>query len=100
VIEQNAYACTALLLATEEYLFPGQTVVLRGRGETLELWRRQCAQGYAPRRMSFAVPDDAVDPPGQLRERRPQDAAVAYVCTGTQCAPPATTLEALDALLM
>ncbi|MBI5461758.1 MAG: thioredoxin domain-containing protein [Gammaproteobacteria bacterium] len=100
VIEQNAYACTALLLAAEDYLFPGQTVVLRGNDETLDIWRRHCAQPYAPRRSTFAIPDDAIDPPGLLRERRPQGEAVAYVCTGTQCAPPAMTLTELDTLLM
>jgi uncharacterized protein YyaL (SSP411 family) len=99
VIEQNAYACTALLLATEEYLFPGQTVILRGHGDTLESWRRHCAQAYAPRRLTFAIPDDAIDPPGLLRERRPQGEAVAYACTGVQCAPPAVTLEELNTLL-
>ncbi|MBI5039873.1 MAG: thioredoxin domain-containing protein [Gammaproteobacteria bacterium] len=100
VVEQNAYACTALLLATEEYLFPGQTVVLRGHGDTLEQWRRHCAQAYAPRRLTVAIPDDAVDPPGILHERRAQGDVVAYVCSGTHCAPPADTLEALDKLLM
>ncbi|MFP5505520.1 MAG: thioredoxin domain-containing protein [Gammaproteobacteria bacterium] len=99
VIEQNAYACTALLLATEEYLFPAQTVVLRGTGATLESWHRQCARDYAPRRLCVAIPDTAADLPGALRERPPQGDCVAYVCTGTQCAPPATTLAEFDALL-
>jgi uncharacterized protein YyaL (SSP411 family) len=100
VIEQNAYACTALLLATEEYLFPVQTVVLRGDGDTLETWRKRCAQDYAPRRLSIAIPASAAGLPGILDARRPQGGITAYVCTGTQCAPPATTLAGLDALLM
>jgi uncharacterized protein YyaL (SSP411 family) len=99
VIEQNAYACTALLLATEEHLFPGQMVVLRGEGAALEEWRRQCAQAYAPRRLCFAIPADATDLPGLLRERRPLGEAVAYVCTGTHCAPPVTMRAELDKLL-
>jgi uncharacterized protein len=100
VIEQNAYACTALLLATEEYLFPGQTVVIRGSGDALELWQRHCAQAYAPRRLCLAIPDDATDLPGILRERRSQDGCVAYVCAGTQCSPPVRTLVELNELLM
>ena len=99
VIEQNAYACTALLTAAEEQLFPGQTVVLRGHGETLESWRRACAQPYAPRRLVFAIPASAVDLPGLLAERRSQNEAVAYVCTGTQCAAPVHTLAELTAAL-
>ncbi len=99
VIEQNAYACTALLLATEEYLFPGQTVVLRGVGATLTAWQRHCAQAYAPRRLTLAIPNDAADLPGILRERRTQESIIAYVCSGTRCAPPVNTYAELDRLL-
>lgn len=98
-IEQNAYACTALLLATEEYLSPVQTVALRGDPSALEDWHRLCARPYAPRRLSFAIPADAADLPGILRERRPQGECVAYVCTGTRCAPPVTRPADLAAVL-
>ncbi|MFN2310074.1 MAG: thioredoxin domain-containing protein [Gammaproteobacteria bacterium] len=99
VIEHNAYACTTLLLATEEHLFPPQTIVLRGRGTTLEHWHRHCTQGYAPRRLCLAIPEGAADLPGVLSEYRPEGDAVAYVCTGSQCAPPAHTLAELERLL-
>jgi hypothetical protein len=99
VIEQNAYACTALLLATEEFLFPGQTIVLRGNGAALAAWQRHCAQAYAPRRLTLSIPNDATDLPGILGERHAQGEAVAYVCTGTRCAPPVDNLDALDKLL-
>ncbi len=100
VIEQNAYACTALLLATEEFLFPGQTIIVRGHDETLAAWQQRCAQPYVPRRLTLAIPLQAKALPGLLGERRPQGDAVAYVCTGTHCAPPANSLEALDKLLL
>ncbi len=98
-IEQNAYACAALLLATEEYLAPIQTIVLRGAAVALGDWHQSCARPYAPRRLTFTIPVDATDLPGILRERRPQGERVAYVCTGTQCAPPVTRLDDLAAVL-
>lgn len=52
-IEQNAYACAALLLATEEYLAPIQTIVLRGAAVALGDWHQSCARPYAPRRLTF-----------------------------------------------
>lgn len=101
VIEQNAYACTSLLVAVEEYLFPGQTIVVRGQGADLESWRAQCARDYAPRRLTLAIPHDAQDLPGLLAERNPgNNTTVAYVCTGTQCTPPIMQTDALIAQLI
>ena len=99
VVEQNAYACTALLVALEEHLFPGQSVVLRGEGANLEAWRRRCAQPYAPRRLTLPVPNAAGDLPGMLAERLPRGEIAAYVCSGTQCAPPVGDLQDLERLL-
>ena len=99
VIEQNAYACTSLLLAVEEYLFPGQSIVLRGTGDDLQAWQAQAATPYAPRRLSLAIPDDAVNLPGLLAERGAQGGTTAYVCTGTQCSPPVMTQSEFATLL-
>ena len=99
VVEQNAYACTALLVALEEHLFPGQSVVLRGEGANLEAWRRRCALPYAPRRLTLPVPSAAGDLPGMLAERLPRGEIAAYVCSGTQCAPPVGDLQDLERLL-
>lgn len=96
VIEQNAHACTALLLATEEYLFPGETLVLRGDPETLALWQQRCARPYAPRRLCFPVPNDALQLPGVLADRIPRGTGTAYLCRGAQCEAPITTLAELE----
>lgn len=100
VIEQNAYACTSLLLAVEEYLFPGQTIVVRGLATDLKNWCDQCARAYAPRRLTLAIPNDAQDLPDLLAERKPGRTTVAYVCTGTLCTPPITQTDALIAQLV
>ncbi|MBU1190387.1 MAG: thioredoxin domain-containing protein [Gammaproteobacteria bacterium] len=99
VIEQNAYACTSLLLAVEEYLFPGQTIVIRGQTADLAIWRDQCAHAYAPRRLTLAIPSDAQALPGLLAERTVLNTTTAYVCTGTQCSPPVTKFSELESLL-
>jgi len=99
-IQQLPYGHTALLAALEEYLYPPETVVLRGAVEELTPWQQRCATPYAPRRMVFAIPADASAPPGVLAQRVAPDAGVlAYVCSGTSCQAPVRDLDALEVQL-
>jgi len=98
-IEQMPTACEALLLALEEYYFPGQTIILRGPREAIESWRERCARPFAPRRLTLAIPVDAAPLPGLLAKREAGDGLLAYVCSGTQCSPPITGLAALEETL-
>jgi hypothetical protein len=98
-IQGLPYAHCSLLHALEEHLVPAQTVVLRGRGETLAHWARRCHRDFAPRRLTLAIPDDAVGLPGLLADRVPRGEAVAYVCEGFVCRQPATTFQELEELL-
>ncbi len=91
------YAHNALLLAVEEYLYPPETVVLRGPDAALATWHAACQENYAPRRMTLAIPDSAVELPGVLAERKPSTGPIAYICQGFQCGPPTTELESLKA---
>ena len=95
------HAHGAMLTALEEFLEPPQTIVLRGRGESLERWRVRCAAPYAPRRYVVAVPDDAPALPGLLAARAPLPGGetVAYVCEGHRCDAPITAFEELEAAL-
>ncbi len=88
-----------LLLALEEYLFPTQTIVLRGKPEALRPWVARCQQSYAPRRQTYAIPLDVEALPSILSERKPQGEVTAYVCTGHSCGAPITDLEQLDEAL-
>jgi len=90
VMQQSPVACTGLLTALEEYLFPVQTIVLRGKPETLQKWHDRAVRPYAPRRVTLAIPDHVTGLPGILAERKSMDGAVAYICTGTECGPPVT----------
>jgi hypothetical protein len=98
-LTQQAHAHASLLIALDEYLAPPQLIILRGDARQLPLWQAACGRGYAPRRMTLAVPSDASELPGLLAQRRPQGAAVAYICTGHVCRTPVTALDALPAAL-
>ena len=87
-----------LISALEEYLQHPEIVVLRGPADEIRSWQRSAAQLYAPRRLVFAIPDDATDLPGALADRQALgDGAIAYRCVGTHCSMPLTSFEALAA---
>ena len=100
-LAEMPHAHGAMLTALEEFLDPPQTIVLRGRGESLERWRARCAAPYAPRRFVVAVPDDADRLPGLLADRVPLPGGepVAYVCEGHRCDAPITAFDELVAAL-
>jgi len=94
-IETAPHGHTSLLVALEESLSPGQTVVIRGNAGDLADWQREVALPYAPARLTLAIPDSAGTLPGALAARAPQAGTVAYVCTGTACSAPVTRLAEL-----
>ncbi|MBN1774552.1 MAG: thioredoxin domain-containing protein [Deltaproteobacteria bacterium] len=85
----------SLVLALEESLAEPRTVVLRGSPAALAPWHAALATGAGPGDQVFAIPPDAALPEA-LAVRTPRGEAVAYVCEGTRCLPPITTLEALS----
>ncbi len=98
-LSEYPHAHTAMLLALEEYLYPPQTIVLRGDPQALQPWQARCQQRYAPRRLTFAIPGEAEPLPGLLAERAPRPDPVAYVCEGHQCGAPISELSELEASL-
>ncbi len=94
-LEQRPQVHVAMLAALEELIHPPQIIVIRGEATQIEEWRSQLARLYAPRRMVLAVPTGATGLPAALAEKAPCGAAVAYVCSGSVCGPPVTTLAAL-----
>jgi uncharacterized protein YyaL (SSP411 family) len=91
----------SLLQALEETLTPTEIVILRGPAEIIESWRRQLAALYAPRRVVLAIPasgeaqqtDAAL--PAALAAKPALPGGAAYLCRGSQCSAPITTLAAL-----
>jgi len=97
ILEQAPLACNAMLLALEEYYYPSQQVILRGEGTIFESWWERSSRPYAPRRLTLAIPTAVGSLPGLLAERQADGARpVAYICSGTHCSPPITSLETLE----
>jgi len=93
------HAHTAMITALEEIINPPEIVVMRGEPAEIDTWRVALGAVYAPRRLLFAIPGNTEGLPEALAIRRPHDQAVAYVCRGTSCTEPLSSLEALAAEL-
>jgi hypothetical protein len=85
----------AMLLALEDMLEPPTLVVLRGEPEALAEWREELASQYDPRRLVLTIPDQARNLVGLLARCTPRGPACAYVCRGTTCSLPLTSVESL-----
>ncbi len=92
---QRPQAHVAMLAALEELLHPPQIVIIRGAAAQIQEWRSQLARWYAPRRMVLAVPADIADLPAALADKPARGEAVAYVCEGSVCGAPVSTLAEL-----
>jgi hypothetical protein len=58
------------------------------------------AKGYRPGRSGFVIPNDIDNLPGLLASRTGRAGGiVAFVCRGTTCLAPITTIESLAAEL-
>jgi uncharacterized protein len=88
-------AHTSLLLALEEFVRPTEIVILRGDVSSIDAWQGELAKVYAPRRLVLPIPADVQDLPPALRDKIPQAEPIAYVCRGTTCSAPITSLSAL-----
>lgn len=84
-----------MLLALTAMLEPPTMVVLRGGHEALADWRIELASQYDPRRLVLSIPEHARNLPGLLARCMPRGPACAYVCRGTSCSLPITSIESL-----
>ncbi len=99
-ISEYPHGHVSLITALEEYLHHPEIIVIRGAADEIARWRDAAARLYAPRRLVYAIDDEASDLPGALAERAAIDGeTVAYRCLGTHCEMPVTTWEALAAQL-
>jgi uncharacterized protein YyaL (SSP411 family) len=85
----------SMLLALEDYLQPPQIVILRGRADAIRPWQREINAVFAPRRWLLAVPADATGLPEAIAAKPAAEGVIAYVCRGTQCSAPISSLAAL-----
>jgi hypothetical protein len=99
-IERYPSGHATLLQALDEALEPPEFVILRGAAQVIEPWRRELAMVYAPRRVVLAIPGGAQDLPAALATKAaPAEGGLAYVCRGSVCGAPLTSLPELAAAL-
>jgi uncharacterized protein YyaL (SSP411 family) len=90
-ISRYPQAHMSLLNALDDFTAPVQLVIIRGGATDCRRWKEELGRLYAPRRMLFAIPDDAALP-AALAAKRAAGATVAYVCSGMTCSAPITDL--------
>lgn len=87
-LNQAPTAHCTLLKALEEYLQAPQTVIIRGKVAELEELKTGLSKNYTPRRQTYLIPADEQDLPASLKEKKPQDSPIAYLCEGMSCLAP------------
>ncbi len=96
-LEEMASAHGSMLIALREYLHPPRIVVLRGEGDELANWSQRAGRGYAPGRITMAIPTDAAALPAALAEKSAQGRITCYICEGFVCGQPISDLSRFDA---
>jgi uncharacterized protein YyaL (SSP411 family) len=87
-LQQLPYAHTSLLAALDDWLYPGETLVIRAAREDRARWTAALPDGYAPKRQEYFIPDEADSAPGALDRYPAGNGGVAYLCRGTRCEAP------------
>jgi uncharacterized protein YyaL (SSP411 family) len=93
MLQQYPQAHMSLVNALEDFLASTQILVIRGDAPQVERWSASLSALYAPARLIFAIPRDAVDLPPALAAKRAAADTVAYVCTGMTCSAPLADLS-------
>jgi hypothetical protein len=100
VVEQAPSAHCTLLDTLEEQLTPPTLLILRGAAAELGPWQSAAQQGYAPQRLTLAIPAMAEGLPAALADKAaPSEGVHAYLCRGTHCEAPVHELAGLRAAL-
>ena len=99
LLQQAPHACAALLLALMEYDSPGRVIILRGEEETITEWQQQVEPLLDVRSLVFAIPSAETDLPDLVSQKKTDQAATAFICTGFTCLEPVSDLEELQGVL-
>ena len=95
LLQRAPHACAALLGALMEYDNPGRVIILRGEEETITEWQQQVEPLLDVRSLVFAIPSAETDLPDLVSEKKTDQAATAFICTGFQCLEPVSDFEEL-----
>ncbi|KPK61544.1 MAG: thioredoxin [Gammaproteobacteria bacterium SG8_31] len=97
-IRQMPHAHCALLSALEERLRAPEIIIIRGTPEQAAEWQRAASLLYTPGRLVFLIPPGEALPEA-LGAKSASAEAVAYICRGTVCSAPVTSLSDLTRAL-
>ncbi len=95
VAQRPDFYCT-FLTALQFYSKPTQIIIVRGKSEEFNEWRKVALKYCAPNRFYFFI-DDQQRLPNFLESKKVYDnQVVAYICEGTTCYLSALKLEDLE----
>jgi uncharacterized protein YyaL (SSP411 family) len=97
-LDRVPHAHAAMLIALEEHLDLPTLVIIRGDGLEVAEWREELTKLYAPKRLVFAIPNDAEGLSESIAAKAGGADTLAYVCRGMTCSEPLRSLSALVAL--
>ncbi|HEX8010510.1 MAG TPA: thioredoxin domain-containing protein [Casimicrobiaceae bacterium] len=99
-LRERPSGVASLLVALEEWLAPGTTVLFRGEPAASAAWQRAIERTYRPGVRTLDLAREGALPGALARSHEAAaGAATAWVCSGASCLPPIHTLEALEAAL-
>ena len=99
LLQRMPHACSALLTALLEYDNPRRVIILRGREEIITYWQKQVEPLLDLRSLVFTIPSAEQDLPDLINEKKTDQAATAFVCTGFTCLEPISELGELQQAL-
>ena len=99
LLQRMPHACSALLTALLEYDNPRRAIILRGREEIITDWQKQVEPLLDLRSLVFAIPSAEQGLPDLINEKKTDQAATAFVCTGFTCLEPISELGELQQAL-
>jgi uncharacterized protein YyaL (SSP411 family) len=97
-MSQSAISHCTLLNALETYLRPPHTIIIRGHDKDLQPWLQLVKGRYMPSAMIFMI-STGIDLAKSLADKKASKDVCAYICEGTVCNPPITSLNAFTALI-
>ena len=99
-ITSTPIAHASLLRCSEEINNPPTIIIIRGSNDELKQWQQICQQQFNPRRMTFAIANDAENLPPALQSKfSNSEETLAYICRGTSCQAPVNHITQLTKAL-
>ncbi len=95
-MNQAPYAHAAMLDVLEEFLYPPNIIIIRGKEDQKQDWLTAVNKAFNTRTICFYINDTENKLNTAIVEKSPDvERSTAYLCSGTQCLPPCHSIEEL-----